>query len=144
MPKDGTQGSWDPLVCFDLERVPGHPSVRGAGVNSPLLAPFASPVPAEVIDGLAHVVGHNMDMGVDLGPTHADIPQLPAATIGEQVGGVEGGPLAAVHGCRVTVGEAVGGGLFGAEGVSAPVVHADSKVASVQVDRDDPTSLGGD
>ena len=102
------------------------------------------PVPAQILDCLADVVGHNVDLGGGPRTAHGDVPELSAAAVSEQVGGVEGGPLAAVDRRRVTVGEAVGACVFHAEGVGCPVVHAYREPPSSGIDGDDAAPLGGD
>ena len=49
-----------------------------------------------ILDCLADVVGHNVDLGRGLTPAHGDVPELSAPTISKEVCPVAGGPLAAV------------------------------------------------
>ena len=60
-PEDRPQMGGRLLVCFDLEGVTRTRLLRGAGVDGPALATLTAPVPAEVLGGLADVVGHHMD-----------------------------------------------------------------------------------
>ena len=85
-----------------------------------------------------------MDLGGGPGPAHGDVPELSAPTISKEVGGVEGGTLAAVHRRRVAVGEAVGADLFRPESMSAAGVHADRQRPSFGIEGDDPAPLGVD
>lgn len=67
---------------------------------------------AEVFDGLVEVVGHCVYVGVVAGSAHGHVGEVPSAAVVVEVGGVEGGSLAAVNRRRVRVGELIRAHLF--------------------------------
>jgi hypothetical protein len=85
-----------------------------------------------------------MDVTGVPGSAHGDIPELPASAVGEEVGGIHGGALTAVHGGGVPVGEAVRCEVVGTEAVLPAVVHARQEAPGVHVDDGDDAALGGD
>jgi hypothetical protein len=131
------------LVGLDLEGMASR-TRRRAGVDGPSLSLLTPPVPGEIFDSLVDVVSDSMNMGGVSGSAHGDVSEFSPATVGEEMGGIEGGTLASMNRGGVPVGELVGCDLVGSEGVGAAVVRPHSEADRVGVDRDDLSSLGGD
>jgi hypothetical protein len=95
-PEGRSDLEWFLLVDLDLERMP---LTRGgtAGVDRPGLAPLAAPVPREIFDGLADIIGDGVNPGGLSGSAHGDVAELSAAAVAVEVGGVEGSALAAMN-----------------------------------------------
>lgn len=122
------------------------PLAAGAGrpVSMAGLAALARPVPDQVLDRLVVVVGHEVNVAGVACSAHGDVAEFTSAAIGEEVDGVQGGSLAAVHGRGVAVGQSVCSGVVGSEPVDLPVVHAGLDGAGFRLDGGDHAALGGD
>ena len=127
-----------------LERMSDRDWLGGAGVDGPDLAALGAPVPDQVLDRLARIVGHHMHVRGLAGSAHPDIAELPAAAIGEEMSDIHGGALRAVNRCRVTQGQPVATKVVGPEDLGAAVVHAGSQAPGGRVDGDDAAPFGGD
>ncbi len=86
--------------------------LRGASVDGPGLAPFAAPIPAEILDSLIEVVSDSVNVGRFSGAAHGDVAEFSAAAVGIEASGVEGGPLASMNRCGVSVGDLVRAAYF--------------------------------
>jgi hypothetical protein len=81
----------------------GMPTSGGPSGRAP-----DGPVPAQVVGGLGHVVGHHPGVGGLPGPAQGHVGPFASAAIGEQVGPGRGGTLAPVNACGVPVAQPVG------------------------------------
>jgi hypothetical protein len=131
-PEGRSDLQWFLLVNLDLERMPLTPG-GSAGVDRPSLSPLAAPVPREIFDGLVDVVGDGVNLGGLSRSAHSDVAELSTASVGVEVGGVEGSALAAMNSRGVTVRELTWSRLVGAECVGSAVVHAHDQGARFEI-----------
>ena len=109
--------------------VAGQAGVEGPGGCAP-----GRPVPAQVIGGLADVVGNDPGMGGFPGPAHGHIGQLSSPAVGEEVSPCSRRTLGTVDRCGVPVGRAGRRRLLAAEAHLAPVVGAEDERTAGEVD----------
>jgi hypothetical protein len=138
----GSQHPWRPFVGLYLDRM-APLSFGCAGIDGPGLTPLAAPVPAEVLDGLVDVVGHDMDVGGLSGSTHGDVSEFSAAAVGVQVGAVSSSALASVNGRGVSQGE-FGRVLSGRAPGCCHHLHPRREADGIGVNGDDLAPLRGD
>ena len=118
----------------------------GAGVPWSMAQPMrrdVAPGASQVLGRLLDRVGDRVDGGALPGPAHLHVGQLPASAVLVDMGPPHGGPLGAMDGDGVAVGQVGGVELVGAEALEAPVVHGGGQLAAADVDGQHRAALRG-
>src|SRR3954462_15319793 len=101
------------------------------GVGDPLLPRLVCPVALQVLDGLAEIVGGDVDGRAVASATRFDVGEFAAAAVLVDGGGVHGCALGAGRGDGVAGGEPIGVELAAGELEVAAVVEPHPQGASV-------------